>query len=58
MVVRVFSVHVESEERTIFATRVAVEALQSHSVVIESSAVASQKGQYVGARRERPRKSM
>jgi hypothetical protein len=49
---RVPSVHVESEEATILATRVAKEALQSHSVVIENSGVASQKGEYVVPRRE------
>jgi hypothetical protein len=49
---RVPSVHVESEDATILATRVAVEALQSHSVVIENSGVASQKVEYVVTRRE------
>jgi hypothetical protein len=43
---RVSPVHVESEETTVFATR-AVEALKSHSVVIENGAVASQKIRYV-----------
>ena len=42
VVVRVSPVHVESQEAAIFGTRLAVEALQSHS------AVASQKVQYVG----------
>jgi hypothetical protein len=38
---RVSLVHVESEETTVLATRAAVEALKSHSVVIENGAVAS-----------------
>ena len=49
---RLPSVHVESEEATILGTRVAKEALKSHSVVIENSAVAPQKVQYVTAHRE------